>query len=444
MSFHDLRGCPTSSCNSQSLQRYEQALDLSAGYFMDPLAAIQDALDADPEFLMGHCLRAGLALMATDRAMLPLLVDSVGVLHRCVRCANDRERAHLAAAHAWLDGDFAGSIRRYGDILLEHPHDLLALQIAHLGDFFLGASSMLRDRIAQVLPLWSRDMPGYGHVLGMYAFGLEETGAYSRAEETGRRALEVNRRDPWAVHAVVHVTEMQGRAREGIEFLAAREPDWAPDNGFAFHNWWHLALLHLDLGEHSRVLELYDQRIRPGGSQVPLAMIDASAMLWRLQLRDIDIGSRWSELAEDWAPCVEHAYYAFNDVHAVMAFLGARRFDLAHRTIAALERKAGERDTNAMMSRDVGLPLARALLAYAEGHYGEAVDLLLPVRAIAHRFGGSHAQRDLIHLTLLEAALRAGQGRLARALSAERTERKPASIFNWQLASRARALRGQG
>src|SRR5690606_14271816 len=53
-----------------------------------------------------------------------------------------------------------------------------------------------------------------------------------------------------------------------------------------------------------------------------------------------------------------------------------------------------------------------------------------------HRFGGSHAQRDLIHLTLVEAALRAGKIKLARALVAERTQLKAASPLNWQLSAR--------
>ena len=34
----------------------------------------------------------------------------------------------------------------------------------------------------------------------------------------------------------------------------------------------------------------------------------------------------------------------------------------------------------------------------------------------AHRFGGSHAQRDLVDQTLMDAAIRAGQPRLARRL----------------------------
>ncbi|WP_129644995.1 tetratricopeptide repeat protein [Peristeroidobacter agariperforans] len=442
MSLRDSRGCPVSTRSTAQLAQFEQALELSVSYRLDPLATIQAALESDPDFAMGHCLRAGLMIMATDRMVAPLLTESIEAIESLGRRANERERAHAAAARAWLHGDFAGSVRRYGEILLEYPRDLLALQVAHVGDFFNGSSTMLRDRVAQVLPEWDTSAPGYNYVLGMYAFGLEETGLYSRAEDVGRRALEINPIDAWGVHAVTHVMEMQGRIREGIDFLTSRERDWADDNGLAFHNWWHLGLFHLDAGNVAQVLDLYDRRIRPAPSQVPLEMLDASAMLWRLQLRGIDVGDRWRTLASCWEPFVDHAYYAFNDAHAVMAFVGAQRMDLARRTIAAMEQKCSGADTNAMMTRDVGLPLAQALVSFAEGNYSEVVRQLQPIRTIASRFGGSNAQRDLIHLTLVESALRSDQIRLARALIAERTQLKPSSPSNWQLTARVMELGG--
>ena len=419
MSLSDCRGVPVSTQNRALLAQYEKGVELLAGYFADPFATIQGALDQEPTFAAGHCLRAALVVTATDRNFMPFLQESIEAVEGLGKRANDRERAHIAAARRWFEGDFEGSIRAYGDILLDYPRDLLALQVAHVGDFFLGASSMLRDRVSQVLPHWDVNVPGFGFVLGMHAFGLEETALYAKAEDTGRRALELNRRDPWAVHAVAHVMEMQGRLRDGIEWLSSREQDWSRDNAFAYHNWWHLGLFHLDLFEVPHVLELYDQRIRPAPSQNPLEMIDASAMLWRLELRNVDVSARWERLADAWAPFAEHAYYAFNDVHAVMAFVGAKRFDQAQRVVVSLERKAADSDTNAMMSREVALPLARGLIAFGRGAYAECINLLMPIRAIANRFGGSHAQRDLIHLTLCEAALRAGNQRLARALAAE-------------------------
>ena len=440
MNLFDNRGVPVSTQDRASLERYEAAADQFHSYFGNPLVAIDEALAADPGLMMGHCLRAGMLITSTEKAALPLALASVEAVEAASRLANDRERGHAAAARAWIEGDIERAVERYGAILHEHPRDTLALQLAHLSDFFLGNSVMLRDRVAQVLPHWSAGVPGYGYVLGMHAFGLEETAHYERAEATGVRALEQNPRDPWAIHAVTHVMEMQGRVADGITWLTTREADWAPDNGFAFHNWWHLALYHLDLGDTARVLEIYDRHIRPGSSQVVLEIIDATAMLWRLHLRGIDAGGRWRDLASAWEPLAEDAHYAFNDAHAMMAFVADGRSAAAGRLMAAMERAAAGSGTNARMTREVGQPFVRALAAFGAGDYASAVALLTRVRPVASRFGGSHAQRDIVTLTLLEAALRGGQARLARSLAAERTDLKPASPFNRIVARRAMAL----
>jgi tetratricopeptide (TPR) repeat protein len=438
MSINDSRGVPVSTSNPGLLAVLERATTMTASYVVDPVAEIDRALAEDPDFVMGHCLKVALAVMSTERGALPMLADGLAAIDRS-RTANDRERAHAAAGRAWLEGDFHRAIALYGDILLDHPRDLLALQTAHVGDFLLGQSQMLRDRVAQVLPHWNADVPGYGYVLGMYAFGLEEMNLYDRAEETGRRALQLDPRDPWSVHAVTHVMEMHGRTSDGIRWLTGRRDDWAP-SGFAYHNWWHLSLFHLDGSEHAQVLDIYDRLLRPKPSAIAYENVDASALLWRLYLRGVDVGDRWQALAQDWAPQAEDAYYAFNDAHAVMAFIGAGRQDLVERALAAMSREAagGAPGGNGMMTRDVGLPLARALVAFSRGDHDTCIRELLPMRLHAHRFGGSHAQRDVVHLTLVEAALRSGRTRLAQALAAERIAQKPESPFNRLLAARAR------
>ena len=83
-----------------------------------------------------------------------------------------------------------------------------------------------------------------------------------------------------------------------------------------------------------------------------------------------------------------------------------------------------------MMTRTVGLPFANALVAYGNGRYAEAVDLLTPVKAIAARAGGSHAQRDVLAQTLTSAAEKAGRRSLARSLLNERLALKPRSGLN--------------
>jgi hypothetical protein len=238
------------------------------------------------------------------------------------------------------------------------------------------------------------------------------------------------------VHAAVHVREMRGEIAEGIHFLESRRGDWATDNTFAFHNWWHLGLFHLDRGDTARVLEIYDQFVYPADTDFALILVDATAMLWRLQLLGVDIGDRFERVANAWAAKLdgEHGFYAFNDVHAILAFAGTQRQDAMARVLAALETPIP--GTNGMMVRDVGLPLARAIVAFSAGNYSTAADQLAGVRDIANRFGGSHAQRDLITLTIIEAALRSGHKSMARHYLNERAVHRPGSALGWRLQAR--------
>jgi len=130
-------------------------------------------------------------------------------------------------------------------------------------------------------------------------------------------------------------------------------------------------------------------------------------------------------------------------VHALIAFVADGRVALQRKLVRAMRHRILASSTNAAMTSEVGLPLANGLVAFGRGQYAAAVEFLRSVRPVASRFGGSHAQRDLIDLTLIEAALRAGEGRLARALASERTHLKPTSTFNWRLTARAQSLLGE-
>jgi tetratricopeptide (TPR) repeat protein len=436
MRLIDQLGNPVSVRNRIALDLYDQAVTQFAFYRTDPIATIDEALANDPTFIMGHCFKAGLLATSSERGCEAGIAEALAAAERHVGHALERERMHLNAARAWLNRDFPGAAKLYGDICAEYPRDFLALQIAHLMDFLLGHASMLRDRPAQVLPAWSASDPLRGVILGMHAFGLEECGAYDDAEALGRRAIELNPADIWAVHAAIHVFEMRGRARAGIEFIKETAPAWSEHNFFAFHNWWHLALFHLDEGNCDAALAVYDTRVRPSPSRVAGEMVDASAMLWRLRLRGVDVGDRWTELAQSWEALGDDGYYAFNDVHALMAFLATGNQRNARRILDGVEAAARRKETNAMMSREVGLPVARALSAFEGQDFEISIDELQRVRPFAHRYGGSHAQRDLLQLTATEAALRAGRRPLARALIAERLSLKPHSPFNLQLLER--------
>jgi len=438
MSLLDACGVPLSSGNRASIDRHEAAIGMLLGRPGDPNAAVAATLAEDPHFVMGHCLRAALLVMSADEAMEPALREYLAATDGLTRRANDRERRHIAAAQAWLARDFPRAIRTYGEVLIDYPRDRLALRVAHFGDFFLGQHGMLRDRVAQVLPYWDESVPGYGYVLSMYAFGLEETAHYAQAEEAARRALELDRPNPGAIHAIAHVMEMQGRQREGIAWLHDTAAQWNRSDGTGTHHWWHLALFHLDLNEAGIALDIYDAHIgaRPG---MPLSSLaDASALLWRLHLRGLPLGERWRELAGRWAAKRLSGCFPFHDLHALVAFIGAGDSERVERSLRALRDRAAGVGRGAQKIREISLPIAEAFAAFGNGDYGAAIEGLGRVRVIG-QLSGSHAQRDAIHLTLIEAALRHRHVRLARALAAERTALKPSSAFNRALWLRAEA-----
>jgi tetratricopeptide (TPR) repeat protein len=435
MQIKDYTGHAVSGADANSIEHLETALHELRCYIRDPLATVNAALVQSPDMTMGHVLIAYLNLLGTEPAALPAAKQACE--DAATLPANERERRHLEAARLLTEGRWRDAGRALEDLSIDYPRDALALQVGHVVDFFVGDSRMLRDRIARALPAWSPSMPGYHAVLGMHAFGLEETGDYAQAERQGRRGVELEPRDGWSQHAVAHVMEMQNRQHDGIAWMRGNADAWSHESFFAVHNWWHLALYHLDLGEIDDVLALYDGPVYGKRSPIILEMIDASAMLWRLALRGIDVGNRWEAVADNWAPVATAGNYAFNDMHAMMAFVGSGRGKAADAVLEAQSAVLERGGDNAAFISEVGRPATLAIKAFGDGNYAEVVRLLRPVRNYAHRFGGSHAQRDLLDLTLIEAALRGGEKRLAAALVAERVAAKPGSHFAAQLAMRA-------
>lgn len=432
MVLRDQLGNEFSGATPAGVEHFEHGLRLLQCYVGDPLSVSDRAIAAAPDMVMAQVLRAWLLLLSTEAPALALArdaLDKAGPLP-----ANARERGHLAAIGHLIEGRWSEAARTLEDVTIAYPHDALALLAGHQLDFFTGRSRMLRDRIARALPHWSERLPGYHSLLGMHAFGLEECGEYVRAEAAGRRAVELEPRDGWAQHAVAHVFEMTGRKREGLKWMRANPDSWSRDSFLAVHNWWHTALFHLDLGEADTALALYDRSIYGHRSRLVLEMVDAAAMLWRLELRGVDVGDRWQALADDWEPHAVSGNYAFNDAHAALALLRAGRGASLQAMLDTQTAAMARDDDNARFTREVGRPVTLALRAFDQGQWSEAAERLRRVRNDAALFGGSHAQRDLLDLTLLAAARRSGDARLAAALEAERLAARPGSPWTLPVA----------
>jgi tetratricopeptide (TPR) repeat protein len=322
---------------------------------------------------------------------------------------NPRERLHVAALRAVLDDDFEGAKSRLGKLLREEPRDVLALQTAHSLDYLTGDVARLHDRVAAVLPAWSRELPGHGAVLAMHAFGLEESGEYEQAEQSARGALALDPDNARAHHVMAHVFEMTGRAEAGIRWLRQNVAAWAVGSTVARHCFWHLALFHLARGELDAALALYDDRIAPASDSSLADLIDASALLWRVHLREVHAGARWQVLADAWAPFSDDAYCSFNDLHAMLAFVGAGDRERARHLEQVVVAGSARRTRHGATTRRLGLKACRAVMAFGAGNDSLVIKLLgrLPLKAL--RLGGSHAQRDVLPLTGLRAMERIRQ-----------------------------------
>ncbi len=438
----DRRGLPVTAASADAAARYDAVMDGYLAFSRDTGTYLKDALAADPTLPMALCTRGYFfKLFCTPafeaRAAKSQKEAADAAAHRG---ATGRERGHVAALAAWCAGEMEQAAARLEQILLDHPRDILAHKIAHFLYFYLGDAERMRDSVARALHAWDEGVPGYGYMLGMHAFGLEETGCYTEAEAAGRRAVAINPGDVWAVHAVAHVMEMQGRHHDGVAWTLSGEPAWQGCNNFAFHVWWHRALFQLELGQYDAVLDLYDRRIRAELTEEYLDIVNAAALLWRLEDEGIDVGQRWAELGERAEKRKDDHLLAFVDAHFMMALAASGRTEAARAMLESMAAVAN--GTEAAVFREIGQPLCAALLAYRAGEHARVVDLLLPVRYGVRRLGGSHAQRDLFARLLIESAIGAGRLKLARALLAERTAQKPNSPWSWR--STARVLDGLG
>ena len=393
---------------------------------------MKKTLEVDPEFVMGHCLRGYFFMLFSSNAVRDKVSQSLEFAEANTGHVTWREQAHVRALRAWFEGDLLKAKLIWDEILVEHPTDVLALRLQHFSAFWMGQSRFLRDAVARVIGFWDESIPGYGSVLGMYSFGLEECGEYEKAEELGRKAVDLSPDDLWAIHAVAHVLEMQGRAEDGREWLSQPADIWDDRNPFKGHLWWHTALFSLASGDFHRVLALYDRSVAPDPSDFYLDVQNATSLLARLEFQGVDVGDRWKDLADVAESRLGDHVLAFTEMHYMMALAWEGRDAAARRQLASLREFAKTpRNFAAATMTPVAIPLCEAIRAYAKGDYDKVVERLLPIRYDYACIGGSHAQRDIFAQFLIEAAIKSERLKMARALLSERVAMNPRSRGTW-------------
>jgi tetratricopeptide (TPR) repeat protein len=419
----------SSERDSDVARRCDRALALMLAHRGNPGVEIDSILADHPRSVFGHCLRAALIVRNDDHAARPILAASIAAIAAAGRAADDPARRHAAAASAWLEGHPALALERYAAIAVARPRDSLAIAVAHALDFRLGNRRMLRDRLAGVVEAWDASMSHYPAILAMYAFGLEENGAFRKAERLAHQALAIDPGHPPAIHVLAHVMEMEGRAREGLVFLAEREAAWLEGTDLSVHLAWHRALFHLQINEPDSALIVYDRQIASATGPDMASLADASALLWRLKLLDLALGDRWKTLAERWEIAPLLGARPFYIVHAIMAFAASGRAPAVARLLETVPHiDIGEGICDPAGDALVH-PVANALVAFAAGDYHTSAAWLERVRDIASRCGGSLAQCDVVQLTFAEAALRAERASRKTRSGRDSSIRDPAAGF---------------
>jgi tetratricopeptide (TPR) repeat protein len=404
MIIKDYRDYDVTGANSAALEGFENALATFQSWRVGTETHLERALLGAPEFTMAYVLKAYVYLCSRDPNRVRLA--RLAFAQVSAMATNHREKLHLAAINATLDDNYELAKAILGVLLRSYPRDVLALQVAHAFDYVTGDIERMADRVPSVLPAWSTESPGYHAVLAMHAFSLVECADYPRAADVGRRALELNAFDARAYHALAHVYEMTGDLYTGIDWMQDRVNFWGSNTVVATHCWWHLALFLVARGEVDQALALYDSRVRANHSLEVSDLIDASALLWRIELMTASVGARWKELALAWTRHISDGFCSFNDLHAMLALVGAQDWKGAETLEGELIQRQHLITRHGEITRLIGLPACRAIILFGRGDYARCVELLSSLPPLAHRIGGSHAQRDVLYLTLMHAIQR--------------------------------------
>ncbi len=384
------------------------------------LRSIFEAAEADPSCALVNAQAAAVHMALEAASGFAAARPYLKRARINARYASTNEQTFVAAVVAWSNGDTAKALSLFRKLVEAQPADIATAKWAQYHAFNLGDATAMREIAEAIMPA-HRATP---EAWGMLAFGREQSHDLAGAEGAARRALSLKRAEPWAHHALAHVMDAQGRIDEGIEFLTWHSHTWADRSIFVReHNYWHLALLHLDRDEPAKALEIFDKCLWGAWPEFAQEQIGAISALWRLELRGVDVAHRWQPIVEQVLARWHEHVLPFHDLHFVYALARGGRIAEARAFISSLARH-GESDLRGVWD-GVALPIAQALLAYAQGRFEIAANLLAPQLSQLSRIGGSHAQRDVFIQTWIDAALKAGHTSAAVELLTRRAEERP-------------------
>ncbi|OFW07735.1 MAG: hypothetical protein A3G20_00015 [Acidobacteria bacterium RIFCSPLOWO2_12_FULL_59_11] len=430
----DARGLALCGIDAKGAEQFEAMITDSYYYRVGVQDRLEVLLQAYPGFALGHVFR-GYSLM-TDGVTSSHTQAATHLQMAQKAAATPRERLHQEALRAWLAHDPQARGLAFEQILAEWPLDLLAFR-QHTGTLFWMGNKRHQAQIASsAASQWGADIPGYALFLSAYAFAMVEVGQYPEAERAGKKALEYHAEDLWALHALAHVFEMQGRRREGVALLDQAAKFLNDYNLFRGHLWWHLAMFRYTERAYDDVLQLIDREIYPKISGFYLDIQNAASLLVRLELQGVAVGTeRWERLAQASLQTATQNTIWFTTLHHVLALLRTGRHAAVEETLA-YARAQGE---NGSEQARLAAKISQAVVAYSQGQSRHALDSLLALRQDFGLLGASHVQQDLYQQIMISAALQLSDWpRIRQLLKERRTVRiwNPASLEEFNVLAR--------
>ncbi len=394
----------TSTLSSEAETAFEAAVHGLAAHSPNTGVALQATLSADPDHVAALALKGFANLILARSELVTPAAEALAAARRAMANRDGGTRDEQVMVHALsaaVGGSFSTAAERLDEGFSERPATFLPFKISHALRFMLGDANGMLSASNRVMEVWSEDLPAAGFLLGCHAFALEEHGFYDAAQGAGQRAVQLQPDDAWGLHAVSHVHEMRGDTAAGISWLEEGRRSWSRCNNFAFHMAWHLALLHLERGDHEQVLRIYDEEVRPQQTDDFRDVANAVSLLWRLNQTGVDVGARWTDLAEIALKRRHDTTLIFASLHTLAALVAIGEYTAVRDIISGLEVKAAGNGDQARVAAQVGLPLARVIAGMSTAADRQMLDqLVLNMPMI----GGSNAQRDFFLLAVAKAA----------------------------------------
>jgi len=414
--YTDTRGHTLSSANELAANACAIAMDHYMERKSDVAIQLQQALQHDPECAIAHATMGLMLHGAKHVGLEARMKESLASARQYAAGVSEREQYYIKALEYAVAGQLNDTVSCFEAILAKAPTDGFALSLCQAELFWLGDMKQSLTVSTSVADHWNQSVAGFSEFLAIHAFDLEEAGRYSRAEDTGRAAVELNPANIWATHAVTHVMYMQGRHTDGIDWIEGLQNNWTGVGQMQFHVWWHKCLFHLERGEHEAVLEGYDNWVRNREHELVQVMPDlyidlqnGASLLWRLEFLGVDVGDRWLEMASLVVLRLNDLSNPFTSAHFAVILAAVGDFDSCDRLIEAIKdfTSTGNK-TLAKNYAKAGLPAAQAAIAHRKQDYASVLELLLPARNDLWLMGGSHAQQDLFFQMLVDAAAHTG------------------------------------